>query len=395
MPNNKNNNNKKNSKSIPKASRPISVYKKIAISFIVLTLILVGAVVYFSVVSVKIIIIPNKERLATSFIVQVQEEIAEPTEEAMSIKGIVESLPLEANDTFPATAKDVEETKVVGTVTIYNNYTKNQPLIKTTRLLSPDGKLFRISETINVPAGGKVEDVPMYADESSKEMEIEPTKFTIPGLWEGLQEQIYAESSEPTQYQEIGDVYVSADDLEQAKTALRTKLSGQLESIVTVKKYKGYDKIIANYDDDKVVFNTEAEAGTKAEQFSMFTQAEGAIIAFNVNDISELAKKKLEERLPDDKELESFSQDNFIFSLDRYDLDSKSADIKIEVVGQMVLKEDTTIINPEKLTGLTREQLDDYLSGLREVAGYEIKFTPAWIKKVPTLVDRIKVEIAR
>ena len=61
-------------KYMPKISRPISIYKKIAISFIVLTLLLVSAVVYFSVVNVKIIIIPNKERTAASFIATVNSD---------------------------------------------------------------------------------------------------------------------------------------------------------------------------------------------------------------------------------------------------------------------------------------------------------------------------------
>ncbi len=352
-------------------------------------------VIYFSIVGVKIIIIPNKEKISSSFIVQVEDEGAGEKLEGAKIKGLVEPLPLTAEDNFSATGKNIEETKVVGEVTIYNNYSKSQPLIKTTRLLTPDNKLFRVSETVTVPAGGKIENVPVYADESGKEMEVGPTKFTIPGLWEGLQDKIYAESFEPTVYKEVGDAYITSEDIEQAKGSLKQKMSEQIESVMTAKKYKGYNKIIADFNNSKVSFATEAEAGKGEENFNVSAKADAAIVAFNLEDISELAKMKLEEGLPDDKQLESFNEDNFIFSLDRYDLENKTADIKVEAVGQMILKENTNIINSEKLAGLTREQLDDYLSGLREVAGYEVRFTPSWIDKVPTLVDRIKVEIAR
>ena len=61
----------------------------------------------------------------------------------------------------------------------------------------------------------------------------------------------------------------------------------------------------------------------------------------------------------------------------------------------MVLKDGADIINPERLIGLSREQLDDYLSARSEIAGYEVKFTPSWINKVPSLVDHIKIEIAK
>jgi len=124
-------------------------------------------------------------------------------------------------------------------------------------------------------------------------------------------------------------------------------------------------------------------------------KAQAAIVAFNTKDVEAVAKLKLEESLPDDKQVSSFDENNFTFAFDRYDLDSAIADLKVEAVAQMILKDGTDIINPDKLVGLTREQLDDYLSSLREVAGYEIKFTPNWISKVPGLVDHIKVEVAK
>ena len=89
------------------------------------------------------------------------------------------------------------EAQATGTVTIYNSWSENQPLMATTRLLTPDGVLFRIKERVDVPAGGKIENVEVYADQPGTSGNIGPTSFTIPGLWQGLQEKIYAENSEP------------------------------------------------------------------------------------------------------------------------------------------------------------------------------------------------------
>ena len=91
----------------------------------------------------------------------------------------------------------------------------------------------------------------------------------------------------------------------------------------------------------------------------------------------------------------SFDKNNFQYSVDKYDVNRGTADLKIEVAAQMVLKEGTEIIKADRLVGLNRQQLDDYLSSLREVAGYEVKFTPNWINKVPSLLDHIKVEVAK
>ncbi len=96
--------------------------------------------------------------------------------------------------------------KARGFVTIYNFHNKPQSLIATTRLTSQSGLIFRIDENIVVPSVKSVngEDVPgeikvsMTADKIGLEYKIEPDKFSIPGLWEGLQDKIYGVSLQPT-----------------------------------------------------------------------------------------------------------------------------------------------------------------------------------------------------
>ncbi len=387
---------KSKNKNMSKTSRPISIYKKIAASFIVLTLLLVFVVVYFSVVSVKIIIIPNKERTATSFIATVQDESVQQGVKGMGMSGIVEKISLNVSDKFKATGKDVTGTEVSGTVTIHNTSKRDQPLIKTTRLLSPDNKLYRLKETVRISAGEKIENVEVYADQPDREMEIGPTRFTIPGLSPSAQELIYAESQKKFVYQETGDTLLSAQDIEQAKAKLKLQLEEKIQQITEGDKYKKYDNIVFGVKNEEIKYTSEAKVGDEIEEFNMVATVEGtAVVGFSTEDVAELALLKVSEALPDDKELESFNEDNFVYSIDRHDLENKTADVKIEVVAQMILKSDTDIIKTDRLVGLTREQLDDYLSSLREIAGYEVKFTPRWINKVPALADHVKVEIAK
>src|SRR5690606_9666825 len=143
---------------------------------------LAAAVVYFSLVSVKIVIYPNKERTTADFTARVVNEGAAVTAGEASVPGQVAGVQLTVTDTFPATGKQTENVTVGGTVTVINNSSRNQPLVATTRLLSPNGELFRIRNTVQVPARSTVENVEVYADQPSPEMEIGPTKFTIPGL---------------------------------------------------------------------------------------------------------------------------------------------------------------------------------------------------------------------
>lgn len=103
-------------------------------------------------------------------------------------------------------AEEVEEL-ATGTVTLYNAYsTEPQRLIKNTRLESPDGKIFRITESAVIPGATKNdagETVPgkvsasVFADAAGDSYNIAPARFTVPGL-EGTDqyEGTYAESSE-------------------------------------------------------------------------------------------------------------------------------------------------------------------------------------------------------
>ncbi|OGF18511.1 hypothetical protein A3G56_03060 [Candidatus Falkowbacteria bacterium RIFCSPLOWO2_12_FULL_45_10] len=377
------------------SSRPISIYRKIAITFIVLTLLLAAVVVYFSIVSVKIVIIPNKERTAANFLATVKDAKSQASPSGAVINGLVEKIFLSAEESFGALGKEVNSAEVVGTVTIYNKTNSDQPLIKTTRLLSPDDKLFRLKQTVRVPANGQLEKVEVYADQAAKEMAIAPTKFIIPGLNQTKQDLIYAESASPFEYRELGETLVSAEDLQKAKEILTKQLADKLQAMTAAPKYQNYDNVISKVNDNAIIFNTAAKLGDKVKEFRMSAATEAAIVAFNTNEVAELARQKVAESLPDDKRLESFDKNNFQYSVDKYDVNRGTADLKIEVAAQMVLKEGTEIIKADRLVGLNRQQLDDYLSSLREVAGYEVKFTPNWINKVPSLLDHIKVEVAK
>ncbi len=376
-------------------SRPISIYRKIAITFIVLTLLLAAVVVYFSIVSVKIVIIPNKERTSANFLATVKDVNSQASPSGAVINGLVEKISLAAESTFSAAGKEVSSAEVAGTVTIYNKTSSDQPLIKTTRLLSPDNKLFRLKQTVRVPANGQLEKVEVYADQTAKEMAIAPTKFIIPGLNKVKQDLIYAESAAAFEYRELGETLISAEDLQKAKDSLQKQLADKLQALTAAPKYQNYDNVIGKINEPAINFNTAAKLGDKVTEFKMAAAAEAAIAAFNTSEIAALAKQKVEESLPDDKQLESFDKNNFQYSIERYDAAKGTADLKIEVAAQMVLKEGTEIIKADRLVGLDRQQLDDYLSSLREVAGYEVKFTPNWINKVPSLIDHIKVEIAK
>lgn len=81
--------------------------------------------------------------------------------------------------------------KAVGSVVIYNEFSSSpQSLVATTRLETPDGKIFRITKGVTVPGmteqGGVMTpgavEVAVVADEAGEAYDVAPTRFTVPGF---------------------------------------------------------------------------------------------------------------------------------------------------------------------------------------------------------------------
>ncbi len=373
-----------------KNKRPLRLYRNIALTFIVATIILVIVIGYFAFVQVTITIIPNQENVNDNLIFDVYDHDKNTTVNGDAVLGLVKKVSVTVEKNYPATGIDIVGEEAVGTTTIINNYDKNQPLVATTRLLTPDGKLFRISETVNVPAGGSIV-VPIYADQPSKDMAIGPTRFTIPGLWAGLQDKIYAQSDQAIVYQQKVTKHIISDDVINSIVDLKQEAlnKAQAEASGT----EDLSKVIASVDEATIKSQTNGKVGAEQDNFDASLTADVAVVAFNEDKVKTLAKEKFILSLPDDKEVISFSDTNIVYTLDNSDWERGVATLNASYVGKTTLKEGSNIVDVNKILGLSKDQLKAYLAGLPDVAGYEINFTPSWLWKVPQFIEPSKIHV--
>ncbi|RLC39178.1 hypothetical protein DRH27_00355 [Candidatus Falkowbacteria bacterium] len=377
-----------------KASRSLKMYKRIAASFIALALLLVLVILYFYLVKVTIVLIPNQERTSNNMIFDIyDEETSKEEGGANAIKGIVRQVEIENEADYQASGSEIIGKEAIGKATIVNNYNKNQPLVATTRLLTPDNKLFRTKNTVNVPAGGSIE-VEIYADEPSSDMAIEPTKLTVPGLWAGLQDKIYAETKEKIVYQEKIKRHIVESDIEDSARDLKQQLLAKAKAEVN-ETYKEYSQILYKIDENSIESRIDGAIGEEVDEFTALMSADVIVVAFDDKTAGNLAKQKFVSALSDNKELISFDEENIIYALNNYDFQAGTANINATFEGKVSLKEDSNIIEIDKILGLKKDQLDTYLMSLPEIAGFEVEFYPSFYKKVPKLVDRIKIEIKK
>lgn len=373
--------------------KSLNLYRRLVWKFIGLVLFLAALVAYFSFSTLNISITPNGETLNDSLFLRVNRDNnsanIDPSDPREIISGQVKEVETSVEKNYPASGEEFTGEEIVGRVKIINNYTKSQALVATTRLLSPDNKLFRIKNAVNVPAGGEVE-VDIYTDKPSQDLAVGPTTFVIPGLWLGLQDKIFARSSEEFIYQQKIKKYIKPSDLEQATRDINDLL------IKTAKEDKELSSEKENwlYDtSSQATIEINAKAGEVKDEFTV--KAKGKIIAvsFSPEQTAKLATTKLNLLVPDDKELIEFKPENIVYSFENYDSVAGVATIKATFTGTMALKSDSEIVDRDRLVNLTKDQIDNYLKDFPEIKKYELRFSPAFVKKAPSLVDRIKIKI--
>lgn len=86
-----------------------------------------------------------------------------------------------ANANVPAESTVNANDPATGKIVITNQQATAQALIKNTRFQSASGLVFRIHDSVSIPAGGSIT-VTVYADEAGDKYNIAPTTFTVPGL---------------------------------------------------------------------------------------------------------------------------------------------------------------------------------------------------------------------
>jgi len=301
--------------------------------------------------------------------------------------------------TFEASGRERVARKAKAKVTIYNAFnSKPQVLVATTRLQTPDGKIFRLDEQITVP-GANVEDgqiVPSSieatatADEPGEEYNIGPiSKLTIPGFkgsdrYEGF----YASINERAEGGMVGEAPVPTDeDVKEAEAKTREAVLAAVSTSLSRRLPEEYTLLddASRTTVTKLTVNTEADESGK---FSVFGEAEQQVLVFRERDILFLLGEK-QQAASLEKELQ---------------------DVKLSYSDVVANFEDGTLTfgvsaNGVLVSPFSRGELQDRLAGqsfdslkreLASVSGVsEAKFFvyPPWIWNVPGDPNRIEVEV--
>jgi len=366
---------------------PLSIYKKIALTFIILAVILIGVIFYFTLSYAYITIYPKQEQVKTDFNFVIVEDEKGVNPLAGIFAGKIVDQTFEGEKLLLTTGTKQLAGDIVGKVKITNGLSKNQTLVATTRLLSPEGTLYRLKNKVEVPAAGTI-DAEVYADDSTKPLAKAGTKFTIPGLSETLQKIVFAESLQDFVTNGQMVKAVSQEEMDKALADYEEELAQQAVKEEDSGKIKVLNKEVLSKTFD-------ATPGDEVLNYHLKLKLKVSGVIFADQDVKVFAQESLASQISVDKQSVASNSDNLVYEVEKVDLNNKLAQLKSSISGVAIISLNSPILERDKLVKLSFDEIKAYLENFEQIERVDITFFPSWVKKVPYFQDHIIIEIAQ
>lgn len=376
--------------------------KRLIINGIIVCLVVLGLVFYFVLPRAQIIISPKKETVRLETEIIANKNIDSINFSQSNIPAQVFQLETEDSRKFPTTGeKDIEE-KAQGIIIIYNQFSSSdQTLVKTTRFLSEEGKLFRLAETTVIP-GATIEEgeiipstkeIEVIADEAGEGHNIGPSKFTIPGF-EGSPKYtgFYGRSVEPMTGGAKGRMRVATqDDVEGALEIVSLELKNKVQEQFNKKIPKELKLLKETQVLEVIDSSLSLEADEPGKDFVVTVKVKAWGLAFKEEDVFELVEKNIGDKISENKILLPLTiKVNYLNT--EVNLEQGRADFSCQVEAEAAWKIDKNQIKND-LAGKDEIEVRKYLSSLSEIERAKVIFWPFWVKKIPKNKEKINVII--
>ncbi len=366
--------------------QPVRFYKIVAISFLLLTVLLLAVIAFMTTKRAEITIITKEDPAVVDTAVSIGS-----TQSAVSVAGVVTSTVVQLTKVYEPTGNREEPGVATGVVTLHNESSQAQPLVATTRLLTPDGVLFRLKNYTVVPAKGTVQ-AEVYADKEGASGNIAPqSRFTIPGLNDTLQQVIYA-SSNSAMTGGVRKIGVLSDaDVEKAKSML----TAELEELGKSELQNKFADMQGVYTVKDTTITTEATVGSELAGFELKGQATVIGVLYDKQAVEDFAERALSSRVIDDAEVAIPSEEEPTVTLEAYDVALGTASLNVAFSGVLTLNPNSKQLERSMFFGKDKDEVRRYLLSLDHVYSVDVKFKPVWVKTIPYVPEHVKVVVKK
>jgi hypothetical protein len=265
-------------------------------------------------------------------------------------------------------------------------------LVKTTRLVASDGRLYRIDKTITIEPKQTVT-VTAHSDQMGKQYVLAPgTRLDIPGLWIDIQKWIYAETVSGFSGGSQAGKVVSSLDVKDAQKALEEAVFEQAKKSLIAEIGTGEDWGVVF---SKKILDSKSNVnpGQQSDQFLASVKLEVTGVFYLKNDMNSLIRQKMNERLPDGRSLVDFKPEESTLKIETADSKIERAHIILSAQASSRLTESSPALSKDSIAGLSVNDATSKIRAIDGVESVEISIRPTWIGKIPTMKDHIDINI--
>lgn len=370
----------------------IALYRNIALGFFVVTLLLLGGIFFTSVRKATVDITYTPAKISFTDVVQLGKNRGQ---DGRTVAGSVEVKTVTLTKTYTPSGSEKLEIPITGVVRIKNESARSQPLVKTTRLLAADGKLYRLTKSVVVPAAGELKDVEVYADVAGPGQAVAAgTNLTIPGLWEPVQKKIYAIADAELKGGIDERGVVSQSDVQKAEADIRAALVSQAQGDVqNTEANAAYN--ISSVTLDGLQVERKAEPGKTVGPFAITARAKAVVVRYNGSQLADLVRARIATQPVEPYAKVDFDAAQMTVRVESYDTIRGEAQLSLLVPLVKMLRADAGALAPEQFAGKTREDIDALVKEFQGVENVrtDVTFFPYWISKVPSVGGTVEVQL--
>ncbi|MFA6594406.1 MAG: hypothetical protein WCT16_04090 [Candidatus Buchananbacteria bacterium] len=361
----------------------ITLYRNIAIVFVICAAVVISAVFLLFYSQATIVITPEVQVVNLSFNTEIKTS-STPTEIAKqgAVAGTLSVTTKIVEKMFEASSTKAVSSNLVGQVKIVNQYSKSQQLVKTTQLQGENGVIVRTNDAVNVPAGGSVT-VSVFPKDPAAFQPITDGKLTIIKLASVLQSKIFGEIISPLQQNSAGAVKIIGEsDINRAKKELVAQAVAAVQASSTADIVRG----------ELISYKIDKKLGDEAGFFTMTGTVRIKTIRADMNALAELIKNKAQKMNFNDLSVEDINQQLIQIAV----VDANNPEtiaVKVNYPLQGYLTADSPVLEKSNFTGRTADEIIDYAQKTGVIKDIRVDISPSWRNITPTNAGRIKIVI--
>ena len=393
------------------------VNRRLVLSFLGFSILVLALIAYIALPGATLYLEPK----ASSLTVPMNITLSQNPDGDQSLQAYPINTELSLSITHTASDQIFEGENAYGNIRILNENPEPLTLVEGTRFQSPEGIIFRLQDSLNVPAGSssKPGEVEVYVvadpeDSSGSPVgdrgNIGPSEFTLPALSEDEKKLLYGVSDKAMEggVTEVR-VLVSEDDIEAAKIQLESQLQEQIlkeldSKVLTEAKNQNLNLVL--FDDPQLIEFGDIEytvdpdlVGKELDEFEISGSISVSGVAYDQDQLLELLKEEAMSKNNPGQHLVEIDESSITTEL--FDIDEANQTYtftaEIWVVQEYILNpndpEGKMLIDKivQHVAGLSLEDAQNYIQSLPEINKVEIKMWPFWSNTLPALPENIKV----